>query len=97
MTTSSHSMLGAWSSAGDSRQCAQSLVCSRARNISSGGDVVAVLPALAMAFGEHLACVALEGPRIQRAVHLIRRRDVTLSSPTQFLWDALRETPHARE
>ena len=59
------------------------------------GDVVTVLPA--MAIGAHLASVALEGPRIQRTIYLIRRRDVTLSAPTQFLWDALRETLRARE
>lgn len=60
------------------------------------GDVVTVLPALAMAAGAHLASLALEGPRIERTVYLIRRRDVTLGSPAQFLWDALREALHAR-
>jgi DNA-binding transcriptional LysR family regulator len=60
------------------------------------GDVVTVLPALAMAAGAHLASLALEGPRIERTVYLIRRRDVTLGSPAQFLWDALRDALHAR-
>lgn len=53
--------------------------------------MVAVLPALAKPAGAHLASIALENPHIQRTVCLVRRRDVTLSEPAQFLWDVLQQ------
>jgi DNA-binding transcriptional LysR family regulator len=54
------------------------------------GEMVAVLPALAMLADANLTSIALEEPRIERGIYLIRRYDTTLSLPAQFLWETLR-------
>lgn len=54
------------------------------------GEMVAVLPALALRADANLKSIALRQPRIERVIYLIRRHDSTPTVPTQFLWETLR-------
>lgn len=54
------------------------------------GEFMAVIPSLMGALARNTVCIALEGPVIHRNIGLVRRRDATLSSAGQALWNALR-------